>query len=448
MAFRGAAFQGYHTLGSSGLLIALGALTTVALLILPLRSCIGANAPLWWSLVMIAVASLSAGDRTALRPEVFDWVFLSAWLGMMQYARRSYATSQAGDKLDFKLIAMTALTAAIWCNLHNCFLLGLAIIACYAAAFLLEDWRTANKVSSTTKSSLACLGLGAAATLLNPYGAGLWTYLPAIVKTPFNATDAEMQPLALRELLSAHYLPFLLLLLLTFGTIASEIWRHRSKIQPIIFAPFSLSSLILVTAVTLASFTSRRYCSLASIILFFESLSFITSRSAVKNKQWSPFWHSRRSYLIVDGTMLLLVALGVWLSSSVVKVTLPMTRRDFTPPLKAVNYLATHHDGKRIFAPLVYGSILDWYVRSPAPSVFADSRLYEYNQEIFEEYFRIDRQPDLAHTVFDKYDIDWLFLANRTGLAELIKRSSDWKIEYQDEVAIIFKRTSTRTKHR
>ena len=142
--------------------------------------------------------------------------------------------------------------------------------------------------------------------------------------------------------------------------------------------------------------------------------------------------------------MLFLIAIGVWLSASVVKVTIPMERPGFTPPFKAVHYLATHHDGRRIFSGLTYGSILDWYVRSPTPSIFADSRLYEYNKQTFDDYSLVDHHPGQAQTIFDKYNIDWLILENRTPLTEVLKRVPTWNVEYEDAVAIVFKRTQGR----
>lgn len=112
-----------------------------------------------------ALALFGAGvlPRADIRAELFS-LALFAWLAAA--AERERSLGWPGARLAAALSGTLALFA-LWANLHAGFALGLALAAAYAAA----------AAAAGRRAWLAVPVVGAAATLLNPYGWGVWSAL-------------------------------------------------------------------------------------------------------------------------------------------------------------------------------------------------------------------------------------------------------------------------------
>lgn len=109
-------------------------------------------------LVLWCAASLG---RAELKPELFSVVFfLAAWVLLELFERRTLPVPAAPAAA-----ASGALLFALWSNLHGAWVLGLVLLAVYAA-FGRRPLR---------KPCAAALAAGAAGTLANPYGWQVWT---------------------------------------------------------------------------------------------------------------------------------------------------------------------------------------------------------------------------------------------------------------------------------
>src|SRR5689334_8033881 len=106
---------------------------------------------------------------------------------------------------------------ALWANLHGGFVAGLGVLVVWAV--MRPRW-----------SSALLVAMAAAATLVNPYGVGLWTFL---ARTLGPRPDiAEWQAISLTTIEGVAYLA-----VLAFGVIgAVGLWRRRDWLALTLFA--------------------------------------------------------------------------------------------------------------------------------------------------------------------------------------------------------------------
>jgi hypothetical protein len=116
--------------------------------------------------VLTSVIVFTSYTRTqVLRPQLFSVLFFAVMLELLD--------ERFGWKQRF--IGMTALFCA-WVNTHGGWIVGYGALGAWICGDALE-----RRSLRSVLPGLALLAAGAAATLLNPYGAGMWTFLGSTV---------------------------------------------------------------------------------------------------------------------------------------------------------------------------------------------------------------------------------------------------------------------------
>jgi len=115
--------------------------------------------------ILSMVAFMLTAMALALRPQLFgiDLLVLLLWL-------------VASRDRHPRLFLAGPLVIALWANLHGTFVLGLVVLG-YA-------WLEDMAAHRPARTSLLVLAAGLAATLVNPYGAGIWDYAVGIGSNP------------------------------------------------------------------------------------------------------------------------------------------------------------------------------------------------------------------------------------------------------------------------
>jgi hypothetical protein len=123
--------------------------------------------------------------QSQLRPQMFTFCLLGALLALL--ARDNY---RRGARLWLVVPLM-----ALWANLHGGFFIGIATLALYCAVAALGDlaagagWRRGATLSLLTVAA-------AAATLINPYGVGMWEAVADALRNPYTRNVVnDWQPL-------------------------------------------------------------------------------------------------------------------------------------------------------------------------------------------------------------------------------------------------------------
>lgn len=429
-------YRGYSWLKPEGLLIAGSFLMTLAFLTIPLRSCIRANALAGWSILAVMAASLSANVRCVIRPEIFSYLNLAICLALLQPLREKIADNDArANSINWGTVIALSLLMAVWSNLHAGFISGLILVGFYALCFLFEDLTARKRLSGATKTLLSALAISGLATLINPYGIGLWTYLPHLFFMPINAQIDECKPLFSLTLYRSIY--FIGVTALCCGALAIGAYKTWKDDPAALRSSLRQSSLLLALAATCLGFWMRRLTPFAALVMVIETANYIGDRSQVP--QWlNSFWKRKYSYLAFELPMCICAATGV-LAVAGSSVTVPAGTQDFSPPFSAVQYFTKEHNGGRVFSSLPISDMLDMYW-GPHAALFIDSRMDAYSDEIIQDYLSVLYGKPGWQDVLDRYQIKWIFLSPDKPVCRLLEAQSEWEVVYRDPSALIFRR--------
>ena len=122
------------------------------------------------TLILIAVA---LATQMQFRPQLFTFMMLSVVMTVV--AIEVYR----GGAILWPLIPMFAL----WANLHGGYTIGLGAMIIAVAVLFIQGLGDADRKTSARRLGLVTLGC-AGATILNPFGAGLWTGVAHSVSDP------------------------------------------------------------------------------------------------------------------------------------------------------------------------------------------------------------------------------------------------------------------------
>jgi hypothetical protein len=95
----------------------------------------------------------------------------------------------------------------------------------------------------------------------------------------------------------------------------------------------------------------------------------------------------------------------------------------------------THH----IFAEDEWGDYLIYHLY-PLKKVFVDGRSDFYGDEFGERYLDVMNVQTGWQKTLDKYSIDTIVIAPRFALTSTLKISRDWRVVYDDGIALVFRR--------
>lgn len=136
----------------------------------------------------------------SVRPQIFTFLFFALILLIVRQA----------DIGDYRWLWAAPPILLLWANLHGGFLAGLGILCFWAALHVTVHRQAWRHIIPPTLISIA-------ATLVNPYGIDLLTFLLRTATVP-RPEILDWQPL---KLVSIYGLLYLLILMVSFGGIAS-----------------------------------------------------------------------------------------------------------------------------------------------------------------------------------------------------------------------------------
>lgn len=418
-----------------GLVIAAAWITVIAFISIPLRAT--DKLPRAWVYPAIAVSCAAGLIRWNIRPEIFTTLGLSICLLLLQNLRGRSVTDSA--RTDWKSVSIFGFVIAIWANLHPGFVIALAVTLIYAAGFLLQDKLNKSIVSGKTKTAIATLIIGTIATLLNPYGIFLWSYLPTLFRTPFVARVDEAMPLSTDLFLNTHFWPFIILIILCIGMMAGCIvksWQKKQSSNKGVDLNQWCSLTLIVISIG-ATLFARRMIAISSIIILFETANVL---SKFVGSSPPGFWRKPVS-LVLDLAFLAGSAFAINnMMTKHVSLTIPSKSDQFVPPMSGLRNFSRFYRHGRIFASLPIADMIDLYI-IPNSSLFIDSRLDSYTKDELSDYLIIQSGTPASLKMLDSKNIDWVVVQPQERLAGTLGKNPDWYLPYKDRTLRIYRRS-------
>ena len=371
--------------------------------------------------MVLVLAALARGY--AIRPQIITYLGVAALLAGLDRLERGGSRPATGW-----ILAFTAAGFALWANAHGGFIVGLGIVALFAAA---ARWPGAADDGPPLRLRLQMLAVAAIAACLTPYGPSLFTYIVAELYAPHPLT--EWQPVHIGD--PAH-VPFLLLLAAIVVTLPFARSLRRRPWRAALVGVVALMALraqrhiplfALCAASPLAEQVDRALAWLRAKTGFRLS-AFSTSAVAV-------------ALLGLACAQLTMLAADLWRARGLVVYATAEY------PVGALRFLRVEGLHGNLAVPLDWGGYALWHV-APAVRVSLDGRFATvYSPTVVEDNFAFfhGHGGAAADRLLDAYDTTLVLVPH--GVATPIDRRPDWRPLYSDAVATLFGKSGDRAPH-
>lgn len=348
----------------------------------------------------------------AIRPQMIGYLLLVIELLLMQLGR-------TGNPRWFFLLPPLF---AVWVNCHGSFFFGFLL----AALFLLcsfFDFRMGSLVSSRwpphrRRLLMIALVLSAIALFLNPVGVKQILYpLNTLLHQSIQMSSVqEWMPLAMNGGRGLG-------LLVVLGCIFLLVIAHRSELF--------LDELAVLAVGTWLAVSHQR-------MIFVFGILAAPVLSRLLANSWDGYDAARDRPL--PNAILIAVSLLaiIWGFPNRQNLAKQVTARS---PVKAVEFIQTHHLSGRMLNDYGYGGYLIW--AAPEYPVFVDGRgdVFEWTGVLaqFGKWALLQSNPN---TLLDKYAINFCLLTRTSPMAHVLPLLPNWRTVYSSNKSMIFVRTS------
>lgn len=324
---------------------------------------------------------------------------------------------------------------ALWANLHGSFVVGLALTGVFLLGRAIDLLRRTGRWTSllhdqTVRRLLLWLQLSAAATLLNPYGLGLYAEVLTLADNPNLQALTEWQALNFRALHGLAFAGSAVALTLLYR------WTPRRVA--------SWEGLSLV-GIALATFWSARFSVWWGPIA---ALALMMQFHAV-GRRWLP-WRADLEPSPTNGKWSVVCVGMAWiffayspLGMRILHQREPLLEKAVSAgtPLGVVEWLKKHPPQGLVFNPYEWGDYLQW-AGPTGMQVFLNSHAHLVPRDVWLHYLQIAEQSaDWAETL-DRYGVNTVILDKeyREGLIRRLKEDPNWNVGYEDNRGAVFVR--------
>lgn len=407
-------------------------LTSVGLFRLTRRKCNN-------GFVAIAVTLLATGACSIhwlARPHLFTLLLVVVAL---------HITERAAEGRT-RLLAWLVPLTLVWTNLHGGFFVVFLLLACYIgsdlvnAAIEAEPWRR-REFLRATKPWLMTFAACFAVTFVNPYGWGLHRHMFQYLSDPYQLEHiSEFQALSFHSGPSVYFEPLML------AAVVTALWDARNRRFADVFMSLGWLHLALIAqrnlpifAIAVSPIVAR---SLAAAIeaAHQANLTHWVHRSAAWLRSFTAsFEETDRMWRLHVASVLPLALVGALLLAPRplgAKFKSVQDPKQFPAAALAV---VRSSESQRIFSTDQWGDFLI-YNLYPAKKVFIDGRSDFYGDKFGLNYLDVMGVKYGWEKTLDKYAIDTVLLSPAAPLATTLKISRDWRLVYDDHVAVVFRR--------
>ncbi len=387
--------ESVRVLGPSAYWLASAGLATLTVLAVAWR-CRLMGAGWTWTGLLCLETGAAVTILLAVRPQMVSYLFVAVLLLVLSAARR-----RAG------WLWLVPVMFAAWANLHGSFLLGEEILALEVVVSFLPArlGRVVVVDPLPRRHAVATLGAAFAATLVNPFGPGVYS---SALGVTFNST--------VRQLISE--------------------WQSPSFHDPAIVAV-----LLVPAAITVAYLAFGRGELPALELALAASMFFAALDAARFIPYFAMAWCALAARCSPIGKESLRPTLLVWPIAGVLGVAFlhgPIASAgalDPGTPVAAVGYLQDHPG--RILSTYLWNDYLDLEGRR----VFVDGRTELYTGNgILRRYLAVDHLTGDPDPTLAAYRVDYVLWPKQDALAVFLAHDSNWWTVWSSSTAVVFHR--------
>jgi hypothetical protein len=376
-------------------------------------------------------AFVVAAPTLALRPQLFAMVPFAASLLVL-----------ADRDRHPRRVWLLPVFALLWANLHGSFPL---VIVLPGLAWLadLRGWRRPPGLGRHTM--LAVAAVSAVATLANPLGLGVWSYVVNLATNPtIGSRVSEWRPPGLT---AAPGILFWLSVVAVVAFLALRARRRRAAGEPALPPWPALLTLILFGALGAVTGRGLAWWPLVAVFVCAGFIGTPSLASAPRSARGSPLNALVAGILVLAGVALLPLWRPVG-PAGVPSGVLSHAPQGIAMRLALFDNLESH--AATVWNPQVWGSWLEFAV--PGELVADDSRIELFPSAFWDDVDRVSSGSPDAIAILDRYNPDFVVVERPDGAA--LERAlaqtqlgrlarSAWACIYQDADGSIWARSET-----
>ena len=391
--------------------------------------------------VLVLCGAFASSIHWSARPHIFSWfgVYIFA-----VYLER-FRTGQISWR---KLLVILGATSVLWTNLHPSWFLGPGMVALYLGCMWVElvlgERKDTERKVAQLKRLLLILLTCTFASLLNPYGTGLYAYIWHYFKDcrTIIVVTQEYMPLPLHGEFQSSCFE----ILVAAGIIGLA---YSSSVS-------SLPQFILFLTLGYLAFSSSRFIPLFAIV----NLPFICKQLATVHfipddsllRPLADWWKQRGANFnrgeqlnqrhllpIAVAVVLCMDALGIRQAKFVER---GRVAADFNPelfPVQTVSYIFNHKlPLNQGFNLDNWGGYLTYKFNMP---VFIDDRVAIYGAKFYDRYDDVRFVRPGWEKILNEDRINWILMPKQDPIAERLKEEPEtvkWKLVCEDKAAALF----------
>jgi hypothetical protein len=301
----------------------------------------------------------------------------------------------------------------IWVNTHGSFPLALVLLG----VAWLEDRKPRPELA---RRIAVVAAVTAGATLLNPYGARVWSYVVELARNPVVAQRVgEWQPTTVK---SQPGLFFFLSVLAVLVFVA----RHRGSVPWLALLRFGLFA-----ALALMAIRGVVWWAVAAPVVVASTMS---HGKRAQRADRSPL------NLVIVVTLVALALLALPFRRGVNPVTGAPEVMNFAPQRLVEAAEGATPEGSRWFVSQIDASWVEF--SSPSHPVVVDSRIEIFPERVWQEYFAVSLGTQGWQSTLDSWRVQALILDpdQSEGLLKVVGDDSGWRLIYRDDGGSVYVR--------
>lgn len=385
------------------------ALRIVSLIVLGVLICRlykGVSCALEWQTLAAWLVISTASYGLCFRPQIFSYLFFTLLLLLLTGKPRGYA------------IAVVAVFF-MWANTHGGFIMGLVALALYSLAACADAFRKGRLREGG--SALLLPAAAVAVTLINPYGAGLWSFLYASVSMG-RAHILEWAPIPLEGLSFTDFKA------LAVVVIISAIISRRPR------NAWLLGLTIICGVASIKNNRHMPFFAIAAAFFLPEHLSGAMERlhdpfGGFTGKDQHPL-----ALLYLAVSLCILAAIPIYRGCSAISLYVPHDQY----PVAAVRWMKEQRIEGNCAVFFNWGEYLIWHLSGDS-RVSIDGR-YEtvYPVRVIDDNFDFFFAGKEWRNLLDRYPTETVLVHPLNPVAPLISKLPDWALVFGSDTALLF----------
>lgn len=410
------------------------------------RMCHVLTGRMWLSLAGTGLILVLASSRVlVIRPETFAVVCCAALLWALAAPRRTPVDPPVEKSRRWYCgsLVVVPLVMLLWANLHGSFVVGVAILGCHLLGRICDVLIATRSVSAVffdrwTRRWLVLTELGAAATLVNPYGIDLWIGTLTFGANPNLRSVLEWQPLSMQVPEAIRYI-----LAAVLGiVIIRQSPRRMRGVEVLLLAVFAAAVVFASRMMTwyAAVFVSMLmpHAAAALAVHWPEFVRPVPRQVELRDGLAGPSFRHTAVCLLIVWVAFALSSFGTPLLGGTPKPAEQLYHPN--TPLGISKYLREHPPDGQIWNPQWWG---DWLVWDGPPGLrpfMTTNSIHAVPPQVWSDYEVIARGEPGWPNLLDKYNVKTVVIdkKDQARIAEQFRGAPTWKVVYEDDQGVVF----------